>query len=190
MSYNFIVWRLQRSKLIETFVRRRPIYTGGAVSFVVDRIRLPNGRLADREYLDHPGAVGVLPLLDRDTVVMVRQYRHPVAQITYEIPAGKLARGEKPMSCLRRELQEETGYRAKRFKRLAAYWPTPAFSNELLHLYVAEGLIAGPVSPDEDEFLEVVQVPMQRALRWVFSGKIRDSKTIIALLAYTARNKR
>ena len=189
MSYNFIVRRLHRSKLIETFVRRRQICQGGAVRFVIDRIRLPNGRLADREYLDHPGAVGVLPLLDRDTVVMVRQFRHPVGQITYEIPAGKLTRGEKPMSCLRRELQEETGYRAKRFKKLVSYWPTPAFSNELLHLYVAEGLTAGPVSPDEDEFLEVVLVPIQRALRWVFSGKIRDSKTIIALLAHVASNK-
>lgn len=182
MSYNSAV-RLLDTKLIETFVSRRPIYEG-TVNFVVDKIRLPNGRLAEREYLDHPGAVGILPILGRDTVVMVRQYRHPVGQITYEIPAGKLDRGEKPVSCLRRELREETGYRAKRFKRLVSYWPTPAFSNEILHLYLAEGLIPGPVSPDEDEFLEVVQVPMRRALQWVFSGKIRDSKTVIALLAH------
>src|SRR5437879_4591807 len=116
LSYNFAVRDSERSKFIETLVRRRPIYRGDAVNFVVDRIRLPNGRLAHREYLDHPGAVGVLPFLDRDTVVLVRQYRHPVAEVTYEIPAGKLTRGESILSCLRRELQEETGYRARRFK--------------------------------------------------------------------------
>jgi len=190
MSYNFAVRRSQRSKLIETFVSRRSIHKGRAVNFVVDRVRLPNRHLADREYLDHPGAVGVLPFLDKETVIMVRQYRHPVARITYEIPAGKLARGEKVLSCLRRELQEETGYRARRFKRLISYWPTPAFSNELLHLYVADGLVPGQVSPDEDEFLEVVQMPIRRALSWVFSGKIRDSKTVIALLACSSRNRR
>lgn len=165
------------------------MYRGHAVSFFVDQVRLPNGKLADREYLDHPGAVAALPILRRDTVVLVRQYRYPVRQVTFEMPAGKLAPGEKILPCLRRELAEETGYIARRIRPLLSYWPTPAFSDELLHLFVADGLVPGPVSPDEDEFLEVAEVPLRRALDWVFSGRIRDSKTVIALLAYSAHRK-
>lgn len=175
--------------MVETFIRRKSFYRGGAVNFVVDRIRLPNGRQADREYLDHPGAVAALPLLDPSTVVLVRQYRYPVRRATYEIPAGKLAHGENPLSCVRRELREETGFSARRIAPLISYWPTPAFSDEVLHIYLARGLSPGPVHPDEDEFLEPVRVPLGRALRWVLDGRIRDSKTVIALLAYAVRRK-
>ncbi|MBI4387204.1 MAG: NUDIX hydrolase [Elusimicrobia bacterium] len=171
---------------METFVRRKKIYNGRAVNFVVDQIRLPDGRAAEREYLDHPGAVGVLPFLDADTILLVRQYRYPVRKITYEIPAGKLDPGESRSACLRRELLEETGHRARRVRPLISYWPTPAFSDEILHLYAADGLVAGPTSPDDDEFIEVVRMPFRRALDWVFSGKIRDSKTVIALLTTRA----
>lgn len=171
--------------LVETFVRRRASLRGRFVNFFDDEVRLPNGKLASREYLDHPGAVAVLPVLRGGRVVLVRQYRYPVRRITYELPAGKLARGEAPVRCLRRELREETGYAARRLRRLVSYWPTPAFSDEVLHLYVAEGLVPGRVQPDEDEFLEVVELPLSRALAWVRSGRIRDSKTVIALLAYS-----
>lgn len=174
--------------LIEKRVKKRPVYKGNAVNFYVDQVRLPNGHLATREYLDHPGAVGVLPILPGRRVVMVRQYRYPVGEVTYEIPAGKLhSRRENPLSCLRRELREETGYRSKRVRHLISYWPTPAFANEVLHLFVAEELVPGPLKPDEDEFLEVEVLPLKKALKLVFSGRIRDSKTVIALLAYSQR---
>ena len=178
--YNACVSR----SLVETFIRKRPVYRGNAVNFCVDQVRLPNGRTAQREYLDHPGAVGVVPFLDKATVVLVKQYRYPVREATYEIPAGKLVhRREDPRACLERELREETGYTAGRIRRLLTYWPTPAFSDEVLHLYVATALKPGRVSPDEDEFLEPVRVPFDKAMDWVFSGKIRDSKTVIALMA-------
>ncbi len=172
--------------LIETLVRTKTVWRGNAVNFRVDTVRLPNNKLATREYLDHPGAVGVVPFLDRDTIVMVRQYRHPVGEVTLELPAGKLDAGESVMTCLRRELKEETGYTARAFTPLIRYWPTPAFANEVLHLFVARGLKAGRANADEDEFLESVRVPFHQALSMVRRGKIKDSKTVVGLLACAA----
>jgi ADP-ribose pyrophosphatase len=169
--------------LIERFVSKKTVWRGRAVDFRVDTIRLPNGKKATREYLDHPGAVGVIPFVDKDTVVMVRQYRHPVREVTLELPAGKLDKGESPLVCVKRELREETGYTARKITPLLRYWPTPAFANEVLHLYVAEGLKAGAMHTDEDEFLRCVTVPFRKAIRMALSGEIMDSKTIICLLA-------
>jgi ADP-ribose pyrophosphatase len=171
------------SGLIETFVRKKTIWRGRAVNFDVDTVRLPNGKLATREYMAHPGAVGVVPFLDRDTVVMVRQYRHPVRQVTLELPAGKIDPRESPLSCIKRELAEETGYTAAKFTPLIRYWPTPAFADEVLHLYVATGLKAGKHNADDDEFIEAVNVPFKKAIEMVRRGKIRDSKTVVGLLA-------
>lgn len=169
--------------LIETFVSKKRVWRGNAVNFDVDTVRLPNGKLATREFLNHPGAVGVVPFLDRDTIVMVRQYRHPVGEVTLEIPAGKLDAGEGVLACLKRELREETGYTARRFAPLLRYWPTPAFADEVLHLFVATGLSAGKASADEDEFLESVTIPFGKAVDMVRRGKIKDSKTVVGLLA-------
>jgi ADP-ribose pyrophosphatase len=169
--------------LIETFVSKKTIWRGKAVDFDVDTVRLPNGKLATREYISHPGAVGVVPFLDRDTIVMVRQYRHPVGEVTLELPAGKIDPRESILACIKRELAEETGYTAAKFKPLIRYWPTPAFADEVLHLYVATGLKAGRINTDADEFLEVVHVPFKKAVEMVHRGKIRDSKTVVGLLA-------
>lgn len=176
--------------LVETMIRRRRVYRGNSVDFRADKIRLPDGRPAVREFMDHPGAVGVVPFLDKNTVVLVRQYRYPVGEVTLELPAGKLDPREGVLSCVRRELKEETGYTARRLTPLLDYWPTPAFANEVLHLFVAEGLTAGKNSPDADEFLEVVTMSFDDALRRVRSGKIRDSKTVIGLLACAVRRPR
>jgi ADP-ribose pyrophosphatase len=170
-------------RLTETLVRKNTVYSGRSVDFCVDEIRLPNGNSAVREYLDHPGAVGVVPFLDEETVVLVRQYRHPVGEVTLELPAGKLDEGEDVRACVERELREETGYRARKIAPLIRYWPTPAFANEVLHLFIATGLVAGRENPDEDEFLEVVRMPFDKAVSLVRSGKIKDSKTVIGLLA-------
>jgi ADP-ribose pyrophosphatase len=173
--------------LIERFVSKKTVWRGRAVDFRVDTIRLPNGKTATREYLDHPGAVGVLPFVDKDTVVMVRQYRHPVGEVTLELPAGKLDTGEAPLACVKRELNEETGYTSKKIRPLLQYWPTPAFANEVLHLYVATDLKAGKSHTDDDEFLRCVTVPFKKALKMALDGEIKDSKTIITLLAYAVQ---
>ena len=169
--------------LIETFVSKKTVWRGRAVNFDVDTVRLPNGKLATREYISHPGAVGVVPFLDKDTVVLVRQYRHPVGEITLELPAGKIDPRESVLTCIKRELAEETGYTAARFTPLVKYWPTPAFADEVLHLFVATGLKPGKVNADDDEFIETVIIPFKKAVAMVRSGKIRDSKTVVGLLA-------
>jgi ADP-ribose pyrophosphatase len=169
--------------LKEKLVRKNVVFKGRMVDFRADEIRLPNGHTALREFMDHPGAVGVVPLLPNGDVVLVRQYRYPVGEVTLELPAGKLDAGEDIRACVERELREETGYTAKKITPLLRYWPTPAFANEVLHLFVAESLTPGRLDPDEDEFLEKVELPFDDAVALVRSGKIMDSKTVIGLLA-------
>lgn len=176
-----------KEKFIRTLVR----YKGKAVGFLCDEVRLPNGKKAVREYLDHPGAVAIVAFLDSPLrtplmdarVVMVKQFRYPVGRMTEELPAGKLDGKEDLKSCLARELKEETGYSARRFKKIISYWPTPAFANEIIHIFWAEGLKKGKMSPDEDEFLSRSVDTFGRLLKKVMTGKIRDSKTMIGLLA-------
>lgn len=180
----------QDKKLVEKRILKRPLYTGVSVNFCADRVRLPNGKSALREYLDHPGAVAVLGIIDSRYVIMVRQYRYPVGEITWEIPAGKLRhKKDDPLKRARRELLEETGYSARALSHLITYWPCPAFSNELLRIYLASNLRAGDSCPDEDEFVECALIPLSRAYAWVMSGKIKDSKTVLALLTYRLRKK-
>ena len=176
-------------KLVEKFVSKKTVWRGRIVNFRVDTVRLPDGRLATREFLDHPGATGVVPFVDKERIAMVRQYRHPVGEVTLEIPAGKLDAGESIMTCLRRELREETGFTAKKFTPLIQYWPTPAFANEVLHLFVAEGLKPGKMRTDADEFLECVIVPFRKALGMVKRGEIKDSKTIVGILSCAVQRR-
>jgi len=173
----------RKDSFFEKSIRKRVIHKGRAINFNVDTVLLPNGKTATREFVDHPGAVCVVAFLDPKTIVLVRQYRYLVGETTYEIPAGKLDPGEKPLPCARRELREETGYTARVVRRLLTFWPAPAFSNESMYIYQAEGLKPGTESPDEDEFIAAMSVPFRQALDWVFSGRIRDAKTVIALLA-------
>lgn len=175
----------------ERLINIRHRYKGRSVGFRSDRIRLPNGHHSQRDYLTHPGAVGVLAFERPDSIILVKQYRYPVGEFTYEIPAGKLSPGENPMHCVRRELEEETGFRARRFTKLARFWPTAAFATEVIHLYVAQGLTAAQAHPDDDEFLELVRVSPKQIERMIRTGRIRDSKTIIAYLLWkTGRTQR
>lgn len=172
-------------KYTEKLHRRHRIYKGKSVNFSADVVRLPDGKTSVREYLEHPGAVAILPILPGgDRAVFVRQYRYPVRSETIEIPAGKLDRNEDPTLCARRELKEETGFRAGRIKKIFSYWPTPAFGTEVIHIYLATRLSGGRFSPDSDEFIEPVILKIADALNMVRRGQIRDSKTALALLFY------
>jgi ADP-ribose pyrophosphatase len=171
--------------LLEKLSRRRKIYSGNAVGFSADVVSLPDGKKAVREYMEHPGAVAVIPFVDKQNILLVEQYRFPVKQVTFEIPAGKLEKGERPLSCVARELEEETGYRAKLIKKICSFWPTPAFSDEVIHVYRADKLVRRQcLRPDDDEFIRAHKFPFKKVLDWIKAGRIRDSKTIIALLAY------
>ncbi|MCL2485882.1 MAG: NUDIX hydrolase [Endomicrobia bacterium] len=170
--------------MIEKLVKKNKIYQGKAVDFYCDEVSLPNGQSATREYLGHPGAAAVLPFLDKNNIVLVKQYRYPIDKITYEIPAGKLDKGETPIECIKRELEEETGLKAKRIEKLISFYPTTAFSNEILHIFAAFGLKKGKTNPDADEFISGEIIKFKEALDMVKSGEIMDSKTVIALLYF------
>jgi ADP-ribose pyrophosphatase len=151
------------------------------VRLYVDRVRLPDGREAEREVVLHWGAVGMVPVDAEGRVILVRQYRHAPGEMLLEIPAGKLSPGEEPLRCAERELLEEVGCRAGEWVKLASFYTSPGFSDEMLHLYMALDLQEGEASPEEDEFLEVVRMPLDQALGLVEKGEVKDSKTVAGL---------
>lgn len=156
-------------------------FEGRILRLHVDRVRLPNGREGQREVVDHPGAVAVLPVTSEGCVVLVWQFRQAAGAAVLEIPAGKLDPGEEPEACARRELMEETGYHAGRLVRLGAMLPSPGFSGEWLHLYLATELKADRARPDADEFLAPCQATREQARAWLEGGSVRDLKTFAAL---------
>lgn len=174
--------------LIEQCLESEEIYRGNLLHVKRDRVKLPNGREAAREWVKHPGAAAVIPLLPDGQIVLVRQYRYPIQTVTLEIPAGKLdVPGEDPLGCARRELREETGYEAGRYEKLLTLATTVGFSDEWIHIYLATALSPGQQSPDEDEFLHVTAMPLPKAVQAVLDGRIVDSKTVAAVLLLARR---
>ena len=170
------------SKLLEKKVNSKTVYEG-VVNFKIDTVRLINGTLSKREYMQHPGASAVLAV-ENGKVLFVEQYRYPVKKVMLEIPAGKLKPRQTPLACAKAELKEETGYTAKTIKKFLTFNTSAAFADEDLHIFLASGLKAGERHLDEDEFVNVKWIPFTTALKMVKAGKITDSKTIIALLYY------
>ena len=174
--------------LIEKGIDSEKIFDGNLLHVLRDTVRLPNGKTATREWIKHPGASSVIPLLEDGSVILVRQYRYPVGKVTLEVPAGKLdAPDEDPMICATRELSEETGYTADRIEKLTTIATTVGFSNEYIHLYAATGLHAGSQHTDDDEFINVVKVPLKEAVQMVWDGKIIDAKSVISILMLAGR---
>ena len=159
----------------------KQIYSGRVVHLHVDTVLLPNGMTVELEVIRHPGAAAVVPLKEDGTVILIRQFRHAAGGFIYEIPAGKLNSGEDPIHCAQRELEEEIGYRAARFELLSSIFTAPGFTDEVIHIYRGTGLTKGRQQLDKDEVLEVIEVPLQKALAMVREGQIRDAKTIVGL---------
>ena len=166
------------------------VYDGIFLKMKRDTVALPDGQYAVREYLEHPGAVAILAILDDGRVLLERQYRYPIAQAVIEIPAGKLNTGEDPLLCAQRELQEETGYTAKHWSKIRRIHPVISYSTEFIDIYLAEGLSPGPARLDEEEFLDVFAAPLEELLHWVEMGKITDVKTIISTYWLERRRSR
>ena len=164
-----------------TVEHTRP-YEGIIVNVDLDKAQLPNGRIAKREVVSHPGGVAVLPLNDDGTVTVVRQYRYPLSQVLTEIPAGKLDPEEEPRAGALRELHEEVGAQVGELIDLGAIYPSPGFCQEVLYLYLARDLKYGESCPDEDEFLEMERIPFDDLVKQVMSGEIGDGKTVAAVL--------
>lgn len=170
-------------KLTEKTLSSKVIYEGNILDLRVDQVELPNGRSTSREVVDHRGAVAVVPLNEKNEIVMVRQYRYPAGQVLLEVPAGKIEKGEDPALCARRELREETGFEAGEFRLLYTFYTTPGFTTEKMYLYLARALEQLGDRPDEDEFIHLKVVPLEKALEMVEAGEVIDAKTIIGILA-------
>jgi ADP-ribose pyrophosphatase len=171
----------------EKVVHSEEIYRGRVVNLTVLDVQLPDGKAGKRELVRHPGAVALVALDSENRVLLVRQYRIAAERIMLEIPAGTLKPGEQPELCADRELQEETGFRAGRLEKIGGIYVAPGYTTEFIHLYLATDLHESRLAMDDDEFIEVEQVPLEHALRLIEQGDIIDGKTISGLLLVARR---
>ena len=172
---------LSEHHLFEYMVSSQTIASGGMLTVKRDQVRLPNNNISQREYVTHPGAVVVVPILPNGNVILERQFRYPLRQVFIELPAGKIDAGEDILITGQRELLEETGYTASEWVKLGHQHPCIGYSNEVIHMYLARGLSAGEHKRDEDESLEVFEASFERCIKMIQDGEITDGKTIVAL---------
>jgi ADP-ribose pyrophosphatase len=169
--------------LEEKTLSSEKIYSGKVISLQVDEVELPNGKIAKRELIKHPGAVAIIAITDENKIVMVEQYRKALEQTIIEIPAGKLERGEQPDVCAKRELEEETSYECESLELLNSFYTSPGFANEIVHVFLAKGLtkMEDAAGLDEDEFVNLMELTIEEALQAIEDKKIYDAKTIFAV---------
>jgi ADP-ribose pyrophosphatase len=173
--------------LVETKVDSEGVFDGKLLHVRSDTVRLPDGTLATREYIVHPGAVLIVPVLPDGRLVVERQYRYPLGRVMIEFPAGKLDPGEAPLDTARRELREEAGYLAASWRWLGRIHPLVSYSTETIELFVAEGLTHVGAQLDAGEFLDIALMSVDAMLAAIDRQEITDAKTVAALLLYARR---
>jgi len=169
-------------ELVEKTIKSMRVFEGRLINVRVDTVQLPDGRTSTREVVEHKGAVCIVPMLDHEQVVMVRQYRQPVGKVLLELPAGTLDTNEDPVMCARRELMEEIGYYPKKLTPLFCSYLAPGYSTEMLHTFLAEDLEPAEEKRDIDEFIEVIIVNLKDAVQMIRDGEIIDAKSICGIL--------
>jgi ADP-ribose pyrophosphatase len=166
---------------------RTIVHRGRKIQVAIEEVQRPDGQVVRRDVILHPGAVAILPVVDDSHVCLLRNERPVVGETLWEVPAGTLEPGEAVELAARRELEEETGYRAGRWEKLTAFYPSPGVLDERTHLFVASDLTPGAMRLEPGEHIEPVTVPLSQAVSWVMDGTIRDAKTLIALLWWHSR---
>jgi len=166
----------------EKFNKRLKEEKGNYLHYCIDEVTLSNGHISTREMVTHPGAVAIIAYTANNEIILVKQYRYPVKETLYEIPAGKLESGEMSDASAKRELEEETGFVAKRWEKVSSFYTAPGFSNEKMHLFMATDLIEKTAHPDPDEIIVYEKMPLEEAMKMIETGEIKDSKTMFALM--------
>ena len=170
-------------KFYETTVKETVIYNGNYLDLINVDVKLPNGNSSNRDIIKHPGACAIIPFLNDNEIILLEQFRKPLDKTILEIPAGKLDKNEEPLSCAHRELEEETGYKAKNMIYLGSIATAPGFCDEIIHLYKASNLYKGTKSCDEDEFTDIKIFTLDKIKNMIKNGDIIDTKTI-SILAF------
>ena len=168
--------------LVENKVSSKEVFNGKILHVFYDEARLPNGEISTREWVKHPGACAVVPVFENGDIMLIKQFRYPMSQIFWEVPAGKIDFEELQDETAKRELKEETGLEVSKLEYVGHFYPGIGYSDEVIHIYLAFGLLVTDQETDEDEFVLRVRVPFEEAIKMVHSGEINDGKTVICLL--------
>ena len=177
-------------ELFEKTVEKNYVYEGKIINVRRDKAALPTGKPCTREVVEHNGGVCVAALNDKNELLFVRQFRYPYMEVILELPAGKLEKGEDPFEAGKRELEEETGFVAEKYADLGKFYPTPGYCGEIIHLYAAWQLKETQMNPDEDEYLEVEKIALDKAVDMVLAGEIPDGKTQALIMRVAEMQKR
>lgn len=167
--------------LFEKTLATKSIFKGKVIELVVKDVQLPDGNTSKREVVYHPGAVAVIAVTEEKKIVLVNQFRKALEKTIVEIPAGKLEKGEEPLDCAKRELEEETGYKSEELTFVTSFYTSPGFADEIIHVFYTDALLKGETNPDSDEFIDVVEVTLEEAEKLMLEQRIHDAKTVFAI---------
>lgn len=168
--------------LVERKLTSQKVFSGRLLHVYFDEVELPDGAISTREWIKHPGASAVVPIFENGDVMMIKQFRYPMSQIFYEVPAGKIDPDEEAGTTARRELEEEAGLTCQQFQYIGHYYPGIGYSDEIIHLYVAWDIASFKQKTDDDEFVINERLPFKEAVNMVHKGEISDGKTMVAIL--------